>query len=61
MYLLLPTERKGIDSLNKLEEKLDEFVFERLRSSMEAKTVAIQLPRFQIKQRISLKVTLFHL
>ena len=56
MFILLPTEKEGIKSLNKLEAQLTVDLLEQLFSRMEPKTVSLQLPKFRIQQKLQLKV-----
>lgn len=56
MFILLPTEKNGLASLNRLEDKLSVEVLEQLFNRMEAKTVSISLPKFRIQQKLQLKV-----
>jgi len=55
MFILLPTEKEGIQSLNKLEAQLTVDILEQLFSRMEPKTVSLQLPKFRIQQKLQLK------
>lgn len=57
MFILLPIEKEGIKSLNKLEAQLTVDVLEQLFAQMEKKTVSVQLPKFRIQQKLQLKVT----
>jgi serine protease inhibitor len=56
MFILLPTDKQGLASLIRLEEKLTVEKLEHMFSRMEAKTVAISLPKFRIQQKLQLKV-----
>ncbi len=56
MFILLPTEKQGLASLNRLEDKLSVEALEQLFARMEAKTVSILLPKFRIQQKLQLKV-----
>jgi serine protease inhibitor len=56
MFILLPTEKQGLASLSRLEDKLTVEKLEHMFSRMEAKTVAISLPKFRIQQKLQLKV-----
>jgi len=56
MFILLPIEKEGIKSLNKLEAQLTVDVLEQLFAQMEKKTVSVQLPKFRIQQKLQLKV-----
>ena len=56
MFILLPTEKQGLVSLNRLEDKLSVEALEQLFTRMEAKTVSILLPKFRIQQKLQLKV-----
>lgn len=56
MFILLPTEKQGLASLNRLENKLTVDKLEQLFSRMEAKTVSISLPKFHIQKKLELKV-----
>ena len=56
MFILLPTDKQGLASLIRLEEKLTVEKLEHMISRMEAKTVAISLPKFRIQQKLQLKV-----
>lgn len=58
MFILLPTEKQGLISLIRLEDKLTVEALEQLMARMEAKTVSIMLPKFRIQQKIQLKVLL---
>ncbi|XP_046636832.1 leukocyte elastase inhibitor-like [Daphnia pulicaria] len=55
MFILLPTEKQGLASLSRLEDKLTVEKLEHMFSRMEAKTVAISLPKFRIQQKLQLK------
>lgn len=56
MFILLPLEKQGLASLNRLENKLTVEKLEQLFSRMEAKTVSISLPKFRIQKKLELKV-----
>ena len=56
MFILLPTDKQGLTSLIRLEEKLTVEKLEHMFSRMEAKTVAISLPKFRIQQKLQLKI-----
>lgn len=55
MFILLPLEKQGLASLNRLENKLTVEKLEQLFSRMEAKTVSISLPKFRIQKKLELK------
>jgi len=55
MFILLPTEKQGLTSLGRLEDKLSVDRLVQLFSRMEAKTVSIMLPKFRIQQKLQLK------
>lgn len=56
MFILLPTEKDGLASLNRLESQLTVDLLEQLFSRLESKTVSVQLPKFRIQQKLQLKV-----
>lgn len=56
MHLLVPTEKRGIDSLNKLESRLTDAALADLINSMDDCSVSYQVPKFRIRERINLKV-----
>lgn len=58
MYLIVPTEKGGLASLNRLSDTLTKQDLEQLFNRMEPKNVAIQLPKFRIQQKLFLKVKL---
>ena len=53
MHLVLPTEPHG---LRQLEGKLNSEVLQKLIDSMDVKSVLINLPKFRITKKQSLKV-----
>ena len=53
MHLVLPTEPHG---LKQLEGKLNSEVLQKLIDSMDVKSVLINLPKFRITKKQSLKV-----
>lgn len=58
MFILLPTEKQGLTSLGRLQDKLSVDRLEQLFSRMESKVVSIMLPKFRIQQKLQLKVQL---
>lgn len=56
MFIIVPNEKNGVESLRKLENRLSVDVLEGLFDQMESKLVSIQLPKFRIKQQLQLKV-----
>lgn len=58
MFIMVPKQKKGLESLNRLEANLNGEVLEHLFSKMESKLVSIQLPKFRIKQQLQLKSAL---
>lgn len=56
MFIIVPNEKNGVESLRKLENRLSVDVLEGLYDQMESKLVSIQLPKFRIKQQLQLKV-----
>ena len=58
MFILLPTEKQGLASLNRMEDKMTVEILEQLFSRLESKTVSIALPKFRIQQKLQLKVIL---
>jgi len=55
MFIIVPNEKNGVESLRKLENRLSVDVLEGLFDQMESKLVSIQLPKFRIKQQLQLK------
>lgn len=58
MFIVVPKEKNGVESLNGVERRLTVDVLEDLFDQMESKLVSIQLPKFRIKQQLQLKVIL---
>ena len=61
MFILLPTEKDGLASLNRLESRLTVDAMDDLFGHLEPKTVSIQLPKFRIQQKLQLKNALKNL
>jgi len=55
MFIVVPKEKNGVESLNGVERRLTVDVLEDLFDQMESKLVSIQLPKFRIKQQLQLK------
>lgn len=58
MFIVLPTEKDGLNSLIRLEDAMTVDLMEQLFARMESKTVSIALPKFRIQQKLQLKVQL---
>lgn len=56
MFIVLPTEKDGLNSLIRLEDSMTVDIMEQLFARMESKTVSIALPKFRIQQKLQLKV-----
>jgi len=55
MYLIVPTDTPGVDSLNSLEARLSDVIVNDLMERMTGRAVSVQLPKFRIHQKLSLK------
>jgi len=55
MYLIVPTDNQGVKSLKNLEARLSDVIIRDLMDRMTAKTVSLAIPKFRIRQKLSLK------